>query len=226
MKNGIPCNETRFTPKAERNRITYEFVSDDGITPSSCTVRLGDTDPVTGEKLTDLEFFLDYYRDVDREIHRNLACLRPEYTPEQKRWRRAEAARYRATFEEEHGYSPSRDDILRHLEQPERQRYCLHYDGLMNPDGDSLTEFMPDFGRKDEDPFGTNLSEDVYALRELAATLTGRKRDVYEAMVVNLSGGKRITNTELAKRWGVYENCIRKDQEQIRRMIRKRLGKG
>ncbi len=45
-------------------------------------------------------------------------------------------------------------------------------------------------------------------------------------MLHNLSGsGKRITNVELARRWGVYENCIRQDQAQIRKMIREKLKK-
>lgn len=200
-------------------------MSDDGITPSSCTVHLGDTDPLTGERLTDLEFFLAYHRDADREIHRNLRCMRPEYTREQRERRREEARAYREAFRKEYGYSPSRDDILRHLEELEQPRYCLHYDGLISPDGDALTEYMPEFGRSDRDPFGADLPDDVYALREVADTLTGRKRDVYEAMLVNLAGGTRITNTELAKRWGVCESCIRQDQGQIRRMIRKKLGR-
>lgn len=224
--NGIPCNETRFTPKAGRDRITYQFVSDDGITPASCTIRLGDTDPLTGEKLTDLEFFHAYYRQVDKEIHSTLDCLRPDYTEEQKAWRKEEARRYAADFRKKYGYAPSRDDIFWHLEQKEKQRYCLYYDGLVNEDGDSLTDCIPCFGRRDEDPFGADLPDDIYALRELAATLRGRKKDVYEAMLHNLSGsGRRITNVELARRWGVYENCIRQDQAQIRKMIREKLKK-
>ena len=27
MKNGIPCNETRFTNGKDRNRIVYQFVA-------------------------------------------------------------------------------------------------------------------------------------------------------------------------------------------------------
>lgn len=224
--HGIPCNETRFTPKADRDRITYQFVSGDGITPASCTVKLGDTDPLTGEKLTDLEFFHAYYRQVDKEIHNNLGCLRPDYTEEQKAWRKEEARRYIADFRKKYGYAPSRDDILWHLEQEEKNRYCQYYDSLVNEDGDSLTDCIPDFGRRDEDPFGADLPDEIYALRELVETLQGRKKDVYEAMLQNLAGGGiRITNVELARRWGVYENCIRQDQAQIRKMIREKLKK-
>ena len=222
MKHGIPANETRFTFKSERNRITYQFVTDDGCTPSGCTIHLGDTDPLTGEKLADPELFLTYYRQVDSEIHRTMKCLHPAYTDEQKAWRRKESQRYKAAFEEEYGYSPSRDDIIYHLQQLEEQRYCLYYDGLTNADGESMTDCMPDFGRRDEYP--SDLLDDVLALRELAETLTGRKRDVYDAMLHNLGGGSpRITNVSIAKRWGVTENCIRQDQEQIKRKIRDKI---
>ena len=45
MKKGIRCNETRHDSREGRDRIRYQFLSDDGITPSSCTVQLGDVDP-------------------------------------------------------------------------------------------------------------------------------------------------------------------------------------
>ena len=224
MKNGIPCNETRFTPKTGRDRITYQFVTDDGITPAGCTIRLGDTDPLTGEKLTDLEFFHAYYRQVDKEIHSTLKCLRPDYTEEQKAWRKEEARRYAASFRKQYGYAPSRDDIRWHLEQKEKQRCCLYYDGLVNEDGDSLMDCIPGFGRRDEDPFGTDLPDEIYALRKLAETLQGRKKDVYEAMLQNLAGGgRRVTNVDLARKWDVSEAQIRQDQKMIVKMIKKSI---
>ena len=69
MKNGIPCNEYYHTPKAKHDRIVYRFVNDDDTTPSSCTVRLGDTDPLTGETIADLDFFTEYYRLADHQIY-------------------------------------------------------------------------------------------------------------------------------------------------------------
>ena len=224
-KHGIPCNEFHFTPANERDSITYQFVTDDGNTASSVTIRLGDTDPVTGEKLADLEFFRTYYRMVDKEIHSNLDCLRPEYTEEQKAWRKEEARRYREAFRKEYGYAPSRDDILWHLEQKEKNRYCLYYDGLVNVYGEPLTEYIPDFGRRDEDPFGTDLPDEVCELRELAETFTDRQKEVFDAMLTNSAGGKkRITNTELADERNVCEKAIRKSQENIIRKIRKKFG--
>ena len=84
MKKGIRCNETRFTNGEDRDRIRYEFLSDDGNTPSSCTVRLGDIDSLTGEPVTDVTFFREYYRLVDHQVHKNLQAARRDSTQEQK----------------------------------------------------------------------------------------------------------------------------------------------
>ena len=94
MKNGIPCNETRFTNGKDRNRIVYQFVADDGVTPSTCTIRIGDKDPLTGEPITDMDFFLrEYYRLEDSQVHRNIENARMPYSKEQKAWREKEKAR-------------------------------------------------------------------------------------------------------------------------------------
>ncbi len=69
MKNGIPCNDYYHTLKAKKNRIEFRFVTDDENTPSACTVRVGDIDPLTGTAITDLDFFTEYYRLVDHQIY-------------------------------------------------------------------------------------------------------------------------------------------------------------
>ena len=71
MKNGIPCNDWYYTVKNRKNRITFRFVTEDGNTPSSCTVRVGDTDPLTGEPVSDPELFREYYRLVDHQLYVN-----------------------------------------------------------------------------------------------------------------------------------------------------------
>ena len=69
MKNGIPCNEYRFTSKAMKNQIVFRFVTNDSITPSSYTVKIGDIDPMTGKPITDPEIFMEYYRLADHQIY-------------------------------------------------------------------------------------------------------------------------------------------------------------
>lgn len=202
MKNskGIPCNETHFTNGKNKNRISFRFVTDDGITPSSCTIRIGDTDPMTGEVITDMEFFRDYHRQADREIHRNIHTMRPPYTAEQKAWREQEKQRYIREFEEKYGYSPSLDDILYHLAQIEKERYHLRIDDLEAKDDDSGIEKKDFLAAPSEDPFCTDLPDDIYALREIEASLTPRLKTVYQAMLQFAGGGAgRTTYKELAK---------------------------
>ena len=183
MKKAIPCNETRFTKGSERDRITFRFVTDDGNTPSACTVRIGDTDPMTGEAVTDMDFFREYYRQVDHEVYRNLRNLRPEYTKEQKARREAEAGAYARGFEEAWGYSPSPDDVRWHLEQLELERYVLYLDGVTDGDGGAADEFFSECGQETADPFGADLPDEILALRGIRDALTGRLRAVYDAML-------------------------------------------
>ena len=65
----IPCNDYYHIPKAKHDRIVYRFVTDDETTPSTCTIRLGDTDPMTGETIADVCLFTEYYRLMDHQIY-------------------------------------------------------------------------------------------------------------------------------------------------------------
>lgn len=226
MKNGIPCNETQYTPGNKRNKITYRFVTGDRDIPARCTIQMGDTDPSTGKQVTEVSFFREYYRLVDHEVYQNLKAKRPQYTQDEKDWRETEAKAFCASFKAMYGYAPSRDDVHYHLEQLEKCRYCLSIDEMTNEDDELITDYRPDFGYTDENPFGTDLSDDIYMLREIAATFSSRRRAVYEAMLDNLAGGARKTsNVELARLWGVSEGQIRKDQKMITKIIREKLRK-
>ena len=68
---GIPCNEYYHTVKARKDRIEFRFVNTDRNTPSECTIRLGDTDPMTGEVITNVGFFREYHRLADHQIYVN-----------------------------------------------------------------------------------------------------------------------------------------------------------
>ena len=224
--NGLPCNETRFTPKSGRSRITYRFVTGDSDIPASCTVQLGSTDPATGETISDVDFFREYYRIVDCQVHRNLKAMRPEYTREEQERRKAEKQAFTAAFLSDHGYPPTRDDIAWHMAQKEKSRYYFYLEEITNDEGEENADKNTELGYTDEDPFGTDLPDDLYALREFAATLTGRRRAVYDAMLDNLAGGAgKTSNVELARFWGVSEGQIRKDQKMIMKMIKEKLTK-
>ena len=108
---GIPCNETRHTLKAEKNQIHFRFVTDDGNTPSTCSIGIGDIDPLTGQTITDMTFFREYHRMVDHDIYSYWKDLRPALTPAEKKQRDEKKAAIIADFEKRYGYRPSESDI-------------------------------------------------------------------------------------------------------------------
>ena len=222
---GIPCNETRFTSGKDRNRIVYQFVTDDGITPSTCTIRIGDKDPLTGEPITDMEFFLrEHYRLEDSQIHRNIENARVPYSKERKAWREKEKQKFIRNFERDYGYRPSTDDIRYHLEQIEPEHYNQNLGGVINKSGEHVDEFGDEFIRYDPDPFGADLPDDICALREIADSLTGRLRAVYEAMLQRAADGAgRMTLTDVQHEWNVSYVQIMKDTKKIEKMIRERI---
>ncbi len=69
--SGIPCNEYYHTAKAKKDRIEFRFVNEDRNTPTRCTVRLGDTDPTTGEQITDVTIMHEYHKLADHQIYVN-----------------------------------------------------------------------------------------------------------------------------------------------------------
>ncbi len=223
MKKGIRCNETRYINGKDRNRIRFEFLSDDGVTQSSCTIRLGDIDPMTGERITCVTVMQEYHRLVDHEVMKNLQAARPGYTREQKARRRALLQKFTAAFTAEHGYAPSKDTVLWWLEQQEGERWNLSLDMLINDeeDGDDDLDRHAAFSV----PSSTDREETLeeQALREVAASLTGRKAEVYEAMIQRAAGGQvRLRFGEIAQKWGVAQAQITKDQQRIMEKVRRR----
>jgi hypothetical protein len=220
--NGIPCNDYLHTPKAQHDRIVYRFVSDDGNTVSSCTIRLGDTDPLTGEAITDMGFFTEYHKLAHHQVYENLKASRVDLTPEEKRRFREEKAAFAAAFEKKYGYMPARSDLRDALADRWPKTYHLSIQELINDDGDSKADRREDLSEPAADPFGTDLPIDIACLQEVAASLTGRLADVYEALLVKYAGGKeKITFTSLAEKWRVSHTQIGLDRDKIIRMIRK-----
>jgi hypothetical protein len=96
---------------------------------------------------------------------------------------------------------------------------------IKSPNGEPADEFANEFQQKDEDPFGADLPDDIYALREIANSLTGRLRAVYEAMLQHAAGGAgKTTFTEIAWEWHVSYNQMMKDSKKIEEMIREKIG--
>ena len=222
--NGIPCNDYLYTTKNQQDRIIFRFVTDDAGTPSSCTIRLGDIDPMTGETITDMSFFTEYHKLARHQVYENLKASRTDMTPEEKRRFREEKAAFAAAFEKKYGYRPTRSDIRDALASRWPKTYHMSIQELINEDGDSKADQREDLSVPATDPFNEDAPLDIACLREVAATLTGRLADVYEALLVKYAGGKeKISFTSLAEKWGVSHTQIAYDRDKIFRMIRKAI---
>ena len=220
--NGIPCNDYLYTPPTKRDRITFRFVNDDATTPSSCTIRLGDIDPITGEAITDLAFFTEYHKLAHHQVYKNLRAVKTDLTPEETRRFREEKAAFANAFKEKYGYKPTRSDTREALADRWPKTYHLNIQEIINDEGENKADQRMDLSEPAPDPFNTDVPTDIACLREVAASLTGRLADVYEALIIKYAGGKeKITLTSIAEKWGVSHTQIRYDRDKIFRMIRK-----
>lgn len=221
MKKGIRCNETRFDNREGRDRIRYEFLSDDGITPSVCTVHLGDIDTVTGEPVTSITYFSEYHRFRDAQVRKNLKAERPERSAEEIALRKQKREAFVRTFRERWGYTPSKDDVLYFMEEQEPERWNLSVSVLVNEEGKDHTFQHKELSVPAE--MDENVSVGLQALREVAASLTGRRAEVYDVMMARANGEQdRVKFVDLARKWGVSPKQITKDQEKIMDMVRRR----
>ena len=219
MKKGIRCNEIMHRSGEGRDRIRFVFLTDDGNTPSSATVQLGDIDTVTGEAVTDVTIFREYYRLKDQQARKNLKVERPAYTKEEAARRKQARKEFAEEFRRRWGYEPSRDDLMYLME--EQKRWNLSLSALVNEDGEDRVyrhRGFSVFAVMEEEE-----SIEMQALREVGESLTGRLAVVYEAMIQQKAGGKvRLKKKDIADQWDVKPPRITKDQKTIMAMVRKR----
>ena len=130
------CCETRYVAKKDYTVLRYDFVSGDGMVPSSCVIHLGDSDLRTGERITDLTVFVGYYELVNREVRSNLKQIRPERTRREIAARKRAGGEYAAGFEQMYGYCPGKDAVQVYLDNLEGPRCNVSYDESLNDDGD------------------------------------------------------------------------------------------
>lgn len=219
---GIPCSETRHTLKAEKNKIAFRFVSDDGNTPSNCTVRIGDTDSLTGEPITDMTFFKEYYKMIDHEIYTYWKDRRPALTPEEKKQRDEKKNAFAVSFEKRYGYRPSDADLRWMTDDFMSERYCSSIEWYRDQEGNPESDRIPGLSIPCEDPFDADEPDDILRLREFASTLTGRMADIYEWLIVKYAGGReKLSLKTIADKWGISITQAYKDKDKLLKKLRK-----
>ena len=222
---GIPCNETRHTVKAEKDRIRFRFVTDDGNTPSTCTVGIGDTDPLTGEPITNMTFFKEYYRMEDHDIYSYWKGLRPALTPEEKKQRNEKREKIIAEFEKQYGYRPSESDLHWLTDDFMPDRFAVSIERYRDEEDNPESDRISGLGIPGEDPFSEDETDDVLRLKELAATLDAYMTEIYEWLLVKYAGGKeKLSLKDIADRWGVSRAKAYQDKDEIIRKIRAAIG--
>ena len=218
---GIPCNETRHTLKAEKDRICFRFVTEDGNTPSACTVSIGDTDPMTGETITDMTFFTEYHRMADHDIYSWWKSRRPALTAQEKRQRGDRKTALAEDFEAEYGYRPRESDLQWMTDGFRTERTTVSVEQFRDEEGCPEIDRIGGVSIPFEDPFAENEPDEIFRLRALASTLKGEMADLYEWLLVKYAGGKvKLSMQEIADRWGISLSQAYKDKDRLVRMIR------
>lgn len=217
------CMIRKVVPKKDWGTIQFDFVSDDGLTPSSVTIRAGDVDPLTGE-VVDLILLRKYHGYVNREVRTNLGQIRLEKTRKELQKTRELKAALADQFEKDHGYRPNRDNLQLELEKVEGSPYfAVPYDALRNEDGESGIESWAPFSCDFDDPFEDDLPVEMRALREVGLSLTGRLRDVFDVLLGKTDdNGNKVKLKDLADKWSVSSAMITKDKALIFDLVRKK----
>ena len=227
MKKGILCNEVRIIDVKKQEGIRYEFVTGDREIPSVVVVKPGDTDPATGEKITEVEWFQDYYHMQNREIYKNLQAVRPGCVlPGEKERRREEGRKLAEEFRLKYGYDPSPEDLCWLLDERWPHRTVVSMDSFVNDAGDSFADCIPAFADPAaEDAFDRVEFQDLLRdIRSFADGLEGRMKDVCLQMLRKAAGEEDVpTVRELGKRWGVSKDAIERDRKRLAKMIREYL---
>ena len=217
MKNY--CSQLISTGAVGKSAIVWDYVDGRQGIPRRARVSLGDTDPVTGNEISDPSVFEEYHRIVHREVLRNLAFYHPRTNSRDQdvRDRVAEKQAIREDYLKNYGQEPGKKelDFLYAQRHPERQLLSLDYllsAEDVNQQDSSRNPWLTDPCAEERLP-GME-SEPVSRLREYVSTLSPRQQDIYLAML-RKQEGLWITDKELAEKWGVHLTMIQKERRQI-----------
>lgn len=190
---------------------------------SKCIVRVGDFDAVTGQFVTE-EMIRDYNRCAWNEIKKNLQYEKDVFTEEEEALRKAIGQAYRITFREDHGYNPSKDDVLLEKNTKVPVRWYVHLSVLEENEkgeyeGDrkkklSLPPKEMDWGEK---------SPEMKAVLSVVASLDEMEMDIWKVMLMKIIGGEvKPRFKAVADKWDLTPGAITKIKKKIKWMMQKR----
>ncbi len=161
---------------------------------------------------------------IDHEIYAYWKDRRPTLTPEEKKQREEKKAAFAATFEKQYGYRLSDADLRWMTDDFMPERYSASIEWYRDQEDNPEADRISGLGIPCEDPSSENEPEEILRLREIAASLSGRLADVYEALLVKYAGGKnKLSLKAIAEKWGVSTAQIYKDKDKIIQMIQESI---
>ncbi len=222
MKTGIPCFDyTEIGPKGQ-DKITFQFVTGERNIPASAKVTLGDTDPMTGEKVTDVTFFREYHLQRNREIYYNKKAVACQLTGKEKEERQAIRTQIEEEIREKYGYAPDRGTLKWLVNERMPKQYRLEIDSFRDDEGASLTERMPEFADKEAEKDFQAIENEGHTLDDFEETLSPIQRDVFNLLRMQSEGiNVRGMGKQLAEKWHVDKSDISKTKQQIGKLLKR-----
>ena len=218
MNKGYPCFEySEIGPKGQ-NRIDYRFVAGDDEIASRCRVSLGDTDPLTGERILDVTFFREYHRLRNREVYGNKKAVAAPLSAREKEARRRLQEEIAAGFVRDYGYAPDRGTLKWLLSEQAPREYRLELDSFVSEEGVSWADCVAAFADPSAEEDFREAESDGDPLEAFAETLDGRELELFRLLQLKAEGCRMHGMIcHLAAKWGM-------EQYQVSRM-KLRLGR-
>ena len=227
MKKGISCFDySEIGPKGQ-NRINFHFVTDSGEVESSCSVSLGDIDPMTGERITDLTFFREYHLLRNRQIYYNKKAVSAPLSGKEKEIRQALRQKIASDFVREYGYMPDNSTLNWLLHEKYPRQYRLELDSFYNDEGEFWGDCVAEFADPAAEKTFREVEEEGHTLDDFEQTLSPFLQDIFRMLRQESEGiNVRGMGKQLAEKWGVDKSYISRMKLKIGKLLQKWMKEG
>ena len=219
---GIPCFEYSEVGPKGQNRIDYRFVTGDEEIVSNFRVSLGDTDPMSGEKITDLTLFQEYRRMRNQEVYGNKKAIAMPLSAREKEVRRELQVRISAEFKQEFGYEPDNGTLKWLLNEAAPRKYRLEIDSFVTEEGISWADCMAAFADSSaEEDFLEVENDGMDPIEAFAATLDEKELEMFRLLQMKADGcNMHGMICYLARKWGMEQYQVTRMKQRIGRKLK------
>lgn len=222
LSDKLECFDYSETGLKGQNRIAFHFVTDEGAFPSSRTVFLGDTDPMTGERITDLTVFREYHLQRNREIYYNKKAVSVPQSGKKKNARHELRERIAADFVRDYGYAPDSVTLNWLLHEKYPRQYRLEIDSFINENSEYWGDCVAEFADPAAEQAFRAVEEEGHTLDDFEKTLSPFLRDIFRMLRMKSEGiNVRGMGNQLAEKWGVGKSDISWMKLRIGKLLKK-----